>query len=435
MASAPSVVQAATHLTARNSRAPAHAVRGLPLSDLMWLSLFWFATNFHWGALLAVILPIEVLRFVPETHKGAGLGLLLAGGAVVALIVTPIAGALSDRSTLAVGRRRPFIVAGTLLNCLGLFGMHYAPTYFWFSLAFLAVQGANNLATAAFHGLVPDKVPMSQRGIASGLMGLLTMLGTIAAVVVSGILVGWGSTGMVYWAISAVLLLCMVLTVVKVDETAVRRAPRFVLRAFVRSFWLDPRRHSDFAWTFVTRALVMSGFYTILTFLQFFVKDTLHLSGPEAARATGTTGAVVIATAALVTLGAGSVSDRVGRKRLVSTGGFFLAVAGAVLAFQPPYAILLWCAVLCGIGYGTYISVDWALAIDVLPSKSSGGKDLGIWSIANILPQVLAPTIAGPILDAFNHRAPNLGYTVIFSAAIIYVVLGSALVWKIKGVR
>lgn len=435
MASAQSVMHAMAGFTARDSKMPSQPVRGLSLPDLAWLSLFWFATNFHWGALLAVVLPVEILRFVPEAQKGTSLGLLLAGGALIALVVTPIAGALSDRSTLPIGRRRPFIITGTLLNCLGLLGMHYAPSYLWFFLAFLVVQGANNLASAAFHGLVPDKVPFAQRGLASGLMGFLTMLGTIAAAGVSGTLVGRGDTGMVYWAISVVLLLCMVLTALKVDEEPLRRAPRFALHEFIKSFWIDPRRHPDFAWMFATRALVMLGFYTILTFLQYFVKDTLHLSKLQAAQTTGTIGAVVIAAATLAALGAGWLSDRVGRKSFVSFGGLFLAVTGAALIFQPPYAILLWCAALCGIGYGAYISVDWALAVDVLPSRASGGKDLGIWSIANTLPQVLAPTIAGPILDAFNRRAPNLGYTAIFSAAIVYVVFGSIFVWKIKNAK
>jgi len=71
----------------------------------------------------------------------------------------------------------------------------------------------------------------------------------------------------------------------------------------------------------------------------------------------------------------------------------------------------------------------------VLPSGHSAAKDLGIWAIANTLPQVLAPVIAGPLLDIFNRRAPNLGYMIIYSLAIVEVALGSAFIWKIKGTR
>jgi MFS family permease len=223
--------------------------------------------------------------------------------------------------------------------------------------------------------------------------------------------------------------------VLGVREEPLRQAAPFQLSQFVRSFWIDPREHPDFAWAFVTRGLVMLGFYSLLTFLQFFLRDTLHFTVPKAAAATAHLGVITIAAAALVALGAGWSSDRIGRKAIVSIAGGFLALTSVGLLSQPPYSTLMWIAALFGIGYGAYTSVDWALALDVLPSSRSAAKDLGVWGIANTLPQVLAPSIGGPLLDAFNHRSPGLGYTVIFSIAIVYVVLGSVLVWKIKGTR
>jgi MFS family permease len=409
--------------------------RPLSLAQLIWLAVFWFGVSFTWGALLTVVIPSEVLRFVPEAQKGLYLGLLFAGGAVIAMVVSPVAGALSDRSTLPFGRRRPFVVAGALLAVPGLLGMRYAPTYTTFAAALLWVQLTVNVAASAFNGLIPDKIPAGQRGAMSGVMGGMMMGGTIAAALLSGRLVGQGVTGAIYWIIAAVLLACMAVVVWKIRETPLRDAPPFALPAFLRSFWVDPRRYPDFAWLFATRGLVMLGFYTIITFLQFFIHDTLHLSRPEAAQATGTISAVVIAAGALVAMAAGPASDLVGRKGIVSTAGMFLAFTGVGLLFQPPFHALLWIGVLFGIGYGAYASVDWALAIDVLPSGQSAAKDLGIWAIANTLPQVLAPVIGGPLLDVFNRTAPNAGYSVIFSLAIVEVALGSVFVWKIKGTR
>ena len=410
-------------------------LRPVPLALLVWLGVFWFAISFNWGALLTVVVPAEVLRFVPETQKGLYLGLLFAGGAVVAMVVSPLAGALSDRSTLPMGRRRPFVVAGVLLAVPGLLGLRYAPTFAAFAAALLWVQLTVNLAGSAFNGLIPDKIPPTQRGAMSGVMGGMMMAGTIAAALLSGRLVGRGMTGTVYWVIAGVLLAATAIIVWKIGETPLRDAPPVALPAFIRSFWVDPRRYPDFAWLFATRGLVMLGFYTIITFLQFFLRDTLHLSRPEAAQATGTISAVVIAAGALIALVAGPASDLLGRKGIVSTAGMFLAFTGVGLLFQPPFHTLLWIGVLFGIGYGAYASVDWALAIDVLPSGQSAAKDLGIWGIANTLPQVLAPVIAGPLLDVFNRTGPNRGYSVIFSLAIVEVMLGSVFVWKIKGTR
>ncbi len=407
----------------------------VPLSELVWLGLYWFAMSFHWGALLTVVIPAEVLRFVPESEKGIYLGLLFSGGAVMAMVVAPVVGALSDRSTLPMGRRRPFVFAGVLVNCLGLVGMRYAPTYAWYAGAVLLVQAANNFAGGAFNGLIPDKIPPSQRGLTSGVMGFLMMMGTISAALLAGHFVGQGQASHVYFIVAGVLAACTAIMAWRVKETPLRAAPPFVMQEFTRSFWIDPRRYPDFAWMFVTRALVMLGFYTMITFLQFFVKDTLHLTRPQAAQTTGYLSAITIASGTGVALLAGWLSDRIGRKGIVSAAGISLALTSVGLLTQPPYATLVWVAVVFGIGYGAYTSVDWALAIDVLPSSRSAAKDLGIWAIANTLPQVLAPIVAGPILDAFNRRAPNLGYTVVFSGAIVYVLLGSIFVWRIKGVR
>jgi MFS family permease len=432
---APWISSPSPSLTQRLPRLINRAGRPLPVSELLWISLYWFASSFQWGALLAVVLPVEVLRFAPEAQKGSYLAVLFAAGAVIALVMSPLAGAWSDRCTLALGRRRPFIVLGTLINCGGLVGMHAASSFPWFLGAFLVVQLANNLAAGAFHGLLPDKVPPAQRGLASGLMGLLMMLGTIAAAVASGRLVGQGQTGSVYWLIAIVLLASMTLTLWKVREELLEVAPPWRLLAFVRSLWIDPRQYPDFAWMFATRGLVMLGYYTLLAFLQFFVKDTLHLAPSQAAQTTGFLSAVAVAAGTVVAVAAGWASDRVGRKVIVSIAGTFLAVTCFGLLVQPPLWVLVGVAVLFGIGSGAYTSVDWALAIDVLPSANSAAKDLGVWAVANTLPQVLAPLVAGPILDHYNRQASNFGYTVIFSSAIIYIALGSILVWKIKGAK
>jgi len=251
----------------------------------------------------------------------------------------------------------------------------------------------------------------------------------------SGTLVGRGHPVAVYWIVVGVLAAGAGIMAFGVRETPLPAAPQVSWSRFVRSFWIDPRRYPDFGWMFATRALVMMGFYTLIAFLQFFLKDTLHLTPPQAAQTTGTLSAVTIAAGAGVALLAGWISDRIGRRGIISLSGIFLALTGAGLLFRPPLSALLWIAVLFGLGYGAFTSVDWALAIDVLPADGSPAKDLGIWAIANTLPQVLAPLAAGPVLDAFNRQSANLGYTVIFGAAIVYVVLGSILVWNIKGAR
>lgn len=92
------------------------------------LSLFWFATNAHWTAILIVLLPAQVLQMVPEEVKGQTVGLILGIGAAISMLVAPFFGALSDRVKTRWGRRRPFLVIGVVGNIVGLLALAVIPT-------------------------------------------------------------------------------------------------------------------------------------------------------------------------------------------------------------------------------------------------------------------------------------------------------------------
>jgi MFS family permease len=412
---------------------PAAPARRLSVADQIFLSLHWFGINFHWGALLAVAIPAEVLRFVPEADKGRALATVFAGGALIALIVLPLVGALSDRALFRLGRRRPFVLVGALLNAAALVALGYAPTFALFVITYWFVQFANNLGGSAYGGLIPDLVPQEQRGFASGLMGLMTMLGTILAAIVAGRLMQRGLSVPLYLTISAVLLTTMALTVWKVHEQPLQARPPFHWRSFLAQFWVSPRQQPDFAWLFISRFLAMMGFYTILTFLQFFLKDFLRV--PRFTEATGTLTATVVVGALISAFFAGWLSDRVGRRGIVSAATLLMGGLCVVFLTGPTFQLMLALGAIFGLGYGAFVSVEWALATDVLPSRASAAKDLGIWGISVTLPQVVAPLVGGPLLDGMNRLGPNWGYFALMILASAYFGAGALTVWRIKGAR
>ena len=90
---------------------------------------------------------------------------------------------------------------------------------------------------------------------------------------------------------------------------------------------------------------------------------------------------------------------------------------------------------LFGLGFGAYLAVDWALGIDVLPAGEDAAKDMGIWHVSMVLPQMIAPAISGMILTAFKSSSLLLGYTMIFALAAIWFILGTVFVRQVRGVR
>jgi MFS family permease len=194
----------------------------------------------------------------------------------------------------------------------------------------------------------------------------------------------------------------------------------------------------------ITRALVMMGIWTVQPFILYYLTDVVGVENPE--QLVGVVLGVALVAATFSGLLGGRLSDRIGRKRVVYTANSFIAVAALGFLFARTIPSTMLVATVFGLGFGAYYSVDWALACDVLPNKEDAAKDMGVWNIALVLPQSLAPLIAGPILQGFgvsHSLGPEgpvthyslAGYTVIFSLAAFYLILGAVLLRNVRGVK
>jgi len=138
-------------------------------------------------------------------------------------------------------------------------------------------------------------------------------------------------------------------------------------------------------------------------------------------------------------LAAGMISDRLGgqRKRIVYVSGSMMALSSLLFSLTRSYTLDMMLGLLFGLGFGAFSVMDWAMATDVLPNADEFAKDMGIWSLALVLPQVIAAPISGALLDYFQKVGPeiNLGYSVVFLVAVIYYGFGTFFVKFIDGVH
>ncbi len=411
----------------------------MPTLQLVWLNLYWFANSVHWGALLSIVIPSQVDKLFG--NKEVNFPLVVVGGTLAAVIVHPLAGALSDRTVARLGRRRPWLLWGTLPNLAGLGLLAIAPSVGLMALAYLVVQIANNAANSPWGAIIADPVPRGQRGAASGWCGLLNVLGTVVGALIAGLILNKesplgvyrGQLLAIYGLIAVVQLAAVLLTVRLVPEAPLREARPFTRRDLPRTYWISPAAGRDFFWVCLTRLLMQLGIFGIFFYLQYYFEDVLGLPGER------TVGVyflpIVMLAASLTVYVAGALSDRHGRKPLVYlSGGLMSVVCLAFILIQRPLAVPI-CALFFGIGYGAYTSVDWALACDVLPDDEEYGRDMGIWATVGILPQVLGIVFGGLTLSLFRGFPNNLGYTLLFCLTLVYFVLGTVLVRQVKGAR
>ena len=158
------------------------------LFSLIIINVYWLGLSFMWNSIHPIVLPAVLLHIVPETQKNTYLGLLTFCGLIIAMIVQPISGSISDNWQSRIGRRRPLAIIGTLLDLLFLGLLAWSGNLLVIVIGYVGLQFASNIAHGPMQGLIPDLVQKEKLGLASGLKNLLDMAGLIIASLAAGAL-------------------------------------------------------------------------------------------------------------------------------------------------------------------------------------------------------------------------------------------------------
>jgi len=371
-------------------------------ADFFFLNVYFFGLSYMWNGLSVILLPVFLLRFVPPAWKNSYLGLLSVAGLVLAMVIQPLSGHLSDHTTGRWGRRRPWILAGTLGDfvCLALMGL--AGSYPLLLISYLLLQTTSNVAHGPAFGLIPDLVPRERRGVASGVKSLAEMLGLIAGGLVAGWMVDRGAPGGGLAAIGLVLGICLALTLLGVREKPAlsknrsddgRQSPLALLK---EAYHLDWRVHGAYAWLLVSRLLMLTAITPVQGFAQYYVQDFLKIPNP--AGATGKMMAVVGLSVLFAVYPAGWLSDRWGAWKLNGLAGVMGAIGIAGMTLAQDYWQVLALVSFIGLAMGIFVSANWTLATRLIPSEA-GGRYLGLSNLATAGAGMLG-RLAGPMIDA-----------------------------------
>ena len=385
------------------------------------------------------LLPLQVEAIDPAS-KESSLGLVVAAGALVALVASPLAGAFSDRTSSRLGRRRTWVLWPTLAAAAVLALMGGLTTIGGLTLGWALAQLTLNASYAAVTALLPDQVPVAQRGTVGAVVGAAQPLGVILGSLIATLVPGDNTAPdgqRLRYLVVVVVLLTAVLFVARMPDPRLdrERIPAFHLGSFVRAFWVSPREHPDFAWVFVTRFLVILGTAFVTTYLLYFTRDVLGKTPDEAGDTVAAILQFYIVALLVSALVAGPLSDRIGRvKPFVIGASLVCAAAIVVLAFARTQGTATIAAAIMGAGFGAYTAVDLALISRVLPSAGDRARDLGIINIANSLPQVLAPLIASIWITTLRDSGYDVAYQTLYLAAAVVTVLGAVLVVKVRSV-
>lgn len=427
---------------------------GRPKSLLSWVQLlavtaYWLAITTLWGAFTFSVIPrlVESKGVLgSSTHPLAGLaiGAITTAGVVIAILVQPTMGAISDHTRVRMGRRKPYILAGTAMDLVFLTFAAWAfwnQSYWAFLAAVALLQFSSNFAQGPYQGYIPDLVPGRQVGIASGLLGAANIAGNLLGpglailfvAVLPGV-VGFSEITLgLFLAIAAVEVITMLITFFIVPDRPAPPTTKTFRQRALGAWGTDLLANRDYVWLLVSRLFVLTALVSLQAFAVFFLENAHHMA-PDEAQTSQFPIIITVAVAALLSaVPGGWISSRVGRKPVLFAAIGLGMIGAVVIAIGPAYWMVVAAAVPIGICSGVFLGVDWALMTDIIP-KAESGRYMGISNIAVASAGPIASTVGGLLVFVISLLAlgPELAYRGIFILMGLELAVGA---WALRRVR
>jgi len=326
--------------------------------------------------------------------------------------------------------RRPWMVIGLLGGSVGILVVALAPSIPVVLVGWCIAQLFFNALLAAQVAVLPDQVPVVQRGLVAGVLGVCLPIASVSGTFVVQLFTG-NSIAMflIPCAIGGFFVLLFAVTL---KDRRLAKADRatWSLREFAGTFYVNPRKNPDFAWAFASRFMFVLAYAFLTTYQAYYLLDKIgsaEAAVPQQIFLGTLVQSAVIVAASLV---GGRLSDRTGRRKIFVLGASIVyGLAMFVIAIASNFNGFLVGMAIGGLGFGMYMAVDLALAADVLPDKENAAKDLGVINIAGALPYSVAPALA-PVILAIGG-----GYGVLYAFAGVCAIIGGIAILPVKRVR
>jgi Na+/melibiose symporter-like transporter len=403
--------------------------------DYLKITILVFATTGLWQSMHSIILPIRILDFAPEAEKNTYLGLMTFVGLIIAMLLQPVFGAISDRSGFRMGKRRPFIIVGVLCLLLFLPGIGLAGSYAVIFAIYCVMQISSNAVQGAHQGFIPDLVPEGKKGQASGIKSFVEMLGGVILIYIVGKLMdNYAAGGGDQWLWFSllipgiILLVCMLVTIFTVKEkTGSAKSPFSIKEVICNTFKIDIRMNRRFLWFLASRLFFFAALGIIQQFSLYFL---MYLGVPDPASAAARFLILAVVGMLVVVYPAGRLSDRIGRKPIAITSAFIGAFGILLIILTKDYTMIMVAAGFIGVALGGFSSTNWAMAIDMV-STGEEARYLGIANMATAGAGALARLI-GPVIDFFEKQSLGMGYQVMLFTCLFLFVVGGLILTRIR---
>ncbi|MBQ2928059.1 MAG: MFS transporter [Oscillospiraceae bacterium] len=365
-------------------------------------------------------------------------GVIMASDNILALFLLPLFGGLSDKCTSKLGRRRPFILFGTLAAVVLMMALplltdsyHAAPAM-WKTVCFIIGLGLLLIAMGTYRSpavaLMPDVTPKPLRSKANAIINLMGALGGIIYLILTTFL--YKTTSDVYVSylplfaiVGGIMLAALAVVMLFVNEPKLVAEQRKYEQAHPEDNLTQVTESGEtlpadvkksLSFLLVSIALWFIGYNGVTTWFSVYAAESWNMTLGQANTC------LTIATAgAIVTyIPSGNVASKVGRRKAIRFGtlllsGSFAAAFGYTMVSDQFSPILYVLFILVGVAWA-FINVNSLPMVVEMCKGSEVGKFTGLYYTFSMSAQIATPIVAGWLLE-------NIGYTTLFPYAAIFV--------------
>ena len=379
--------------------------------------------------LVVVIAPYKILEVMPlgyielfgyNFEKNGALGILLVSGVFIAAITQPLAGLISDKTNIKIGKRLPFIIIGGFGTALTIITIYYAKDFISLLFCWMVIQFFANLGEGPANALLKDHVSEDEFGSASGKFNSLRVAGSIITlIIVLQIMNIYDQTGNSIWFLSGLIFLSSIMIIATIWSYSSLKYPSVDITKDNLDDKKSKNRLGNLILVLITFSFTLLAFSSLQSYAVFLLQDVLKLDNP----APMLTGVIIVLgiSIGLSMIPAGKLSDKYNRKIIIIIGGIIGSLSCfAIIIFHSPISVLILCSGI-GISVGSMFGTIWALTNDVI-SRKNAGNQIGLLAIGFLFSGIGA-RFAGILIDYLNNIRLNLGYfSLIAFAGICFII-------------
>lgn len=405
----------------------------LSMANLARISAYWLGLTAIDSAITVTVQNrIQFERaLVPDPYfTGTANALVGLAGALIAIVIQPTIGYISDYTETRWGRRKPFIVIGSLLDVVFLMGIAFSNTLLALAAFIALLQISTNTARGPFQGYVPDLVAEPQVGTASALVGLMQIIGNITGTVIATFAVQQDSIPLGLAAIAAIEVGTMASVVLRVGKGLPPKPRRGRSWASIaRGAWsTDILAERSFVWLLVSRFMFLTAGGILFNLAVKYMAEVHSLTQDEANDVVRMVSILIAVAIVVVIVPSARLSDRFGRKPVIYAACAVGVLSMVFTALAPSIGFAYVGALLYGVAAGVFLAVDWALMTDIIP-RASAGRYMGISNVATGASGPVSVALGGVLADMVNRAAGiGVGMRVSLLVALgLYVLAAVAL--------